>query len=48
LDQFIDAGKPVFHVEYELARSEFCPQANARNFSSLKKRYSLRAWRRPC
>lgn len=45
---FIDAGKPVFHVEYELARSEFCPQANERNFSSLKKRYSLRAWRRPC
>ena len=48
LDRFIDAGKPVFHVEYELSRSEFCPRANAHGFSSLKKRYSLRAWRRPC
>ncbi len=48
LDEFIEAGKPVFHVEYELPRSEFCDKANARGFSSLRKRYSLRAWRRPC
>lgn len=48
LKEFIDAGKPVFHVEYELARGEFCEKANARGFSSMRKRYSLRAWRRPC
>lgn len=47
-ETFLDAGKAVFHVEYELARSEFCDRANARGFSSIKKRYSLRAWRRPC
>ena len=48
LERFIDAGKAVFQIEYELRRSEFCPQANARGFSSMKKRYSLRVWRRPC
>lgn len=48
LERFIDAGKAVFQIEYELRRSEFCPQANAREFSSMKKRYSLRVWRRPC
>ena len=46
--RFIDAGKAVFHVEYELPRSAFCDRANARDFSSMKKLYSLRAWRRPC
>lgn len=45
---FIDTGKPVFQVEYELARSEFCTRANAMGFTSMRKRYSLRAWRRPC
>ena len=48
LDDFIDAGKAVFQVEYELAREEFCPQARNRDFSSMRKRYSLKAWRRPC
>ena len=34
---FIEAGKPVFHVEYELEASEFCARAIALNFSSMKK-----------
>ena len=48
LQGFIDADKAVFHVEYELSRGEFCPRARNRNFSSMRKRYSLRAWRRSC
>jgi hypothetical protein len=45
---FVDAGKPVFGVEYKLAVGEFCPRANARNFNFLKKRLALDAWRVPC
>ena len=48
LRPFIDAGKLVFHVEYELPRTAFCYKANARGFSSMRKRYSLGVWRRPC
>jgi len=45
---FVDAGKPVFCVEYELPVAAFCPRANARNFNFLKKRLALGAWRVPC
>jgi hypothetical protein len=48
LKPFIGAGKPVFHVEYELETSEFCPRARDLGFSSMRKRYSLRAWSDPC
>jgi hypothetical protein len=48
LRPFIDAGKAVFHVEYELDTSEFCLQANALEFSSLRKNLDLDAWREPC
>jgi hypothetical protein len=48
LQPFIDAGKPVFNVEYKLDIDEFCPQANAMNFNSLKKKLSLGAWRVAC
>jgi hypothetical protein len=48
LNRFVQAGKPVFNVEYRLDRSQFCAKANARNFNSLKKRLALDAWRRPC
>ncbi len=48
LTPFVDAGKPVFNVEYRLATSAFCPKANARDFNSLKKRLALGAWRVPC
>lgn len=45
---FVDDGKAVFGVEYDLARREFCPQANDLDFNFLKKRLSLRAWRVTC
>lgn len=48
LRAFVAAGKAVFHVEYALERWEFCPQANAMNFNSLRKRPALGPWRRPC
>lgn len=48
LRRFVSAGKAVFQVEYELSRSEFCDRAAALRFSSMRKRYSLHAWRRPC
>jgi glycosyl hydrolase family 114 len=34
---FIDAGKPVFHVEYRLAPGEFCRETGAMGFSSIVK-----------
>lgn len=45
---FIDAGKPVFNVEYELETGEFCDRAAALGFSSMRKNLSLDAWRKPC
>jgi hypothetical protein len=45
---FVDAGKAVFGVEYELDTDEFCPKANELNFNFLKKKLSLRAWRVAC
>jgi hypothetical protein len=45
---FIQAGKPVFNVEYELDTQDFCPQANALNFNSIKKRLQLDTYREPC
>lgn len=48
LAPFVDAGKPVFGVEYGTEVGEFCPEANARDFNFLKKRLSLDAWREPC
>ena len=48
LDRFVEAGKPVFGVEYELALADFCPQANAHDFNFLKKRYALGPFRVAC
>jgi hypothetical protein len=48
LTPFIQAGKAVFEVEYELAPETFCPQANQLNFDALRKRYSLDPWRIAC
>ncbi|MFD3699779.1 endo alpha-1,4 polygalactosaminidase [Streptomyces sp. NPDC058646] len=48
LTPFIEAGKAVFHVEYELSAARFCEQARALKFSSLQKRYDLGAWRKAC
>jgi len=45
---FIEAGKAVFGVEYELDPSAFCPGANAMNFDWLRKNYDLDTWRVSC
>lgn len=48
LSAFINAGKPVFNIEYNLGVAWFCPRAAARHFDSVKKRLSLGAWARNC
>lgn len=48
LSPFIEAGKAVFHVEYELKAAEFCPRTRALGFSSMAKRPHLDAWRESC
>ncbi|WP_329180965.1 endo alpha-1,4 polygalactosaminidase [Streptomyces sp. NBC_01477] len=48
LSPFIAAGKPVFHVEYELKPARFCPAVRKLGFSSMAKHLSLDAWREPC
>lgn len=48
LQPFLDAGKAVFQVEYELPVSRFCPKANLMNLNSLKKKWSLGVWRVAC
>ena len=45
---FIEAGKAVFAVEYELAPDEFCDQANAMRFSAMRKDPVLDAYREVC
>lgn len=39
LDQYVDAGKPVFQAEYKLHRSQFCRADNASGFNGV--RYAL-------
>ncbi|GGQ16904.1 endo alpha-1,4 polygalactosaminidase [Streptomyces roseolilacinus] len=48
LRPFLDAGKAVLHVEYELPTREFCPSARRTGMSSMLKEYDLGVWRRPC
>jgi hypothetical protein len=48
LQPFIDAGKPVFVIEYSLTPEQFCPQANALHFNALQKNLQLDAFRFPC
>jgi hypothetical protein len=48
LEPFIQAGKPVFEVEYNLQTSQFCTQATALGFSSMRKNLALDAPRWPC
>jgi hypothetical protein len=49
LTPFVDAGKPVFGVEYAAsAPPQFCAHANDRNFNFLEKHLALGAWRIPC
>ncbi|AWW39953.1 endo alpha-1,4 polygalactosaminidase [Streptomyces cadmiisoli] len=48
LTPFIEAGKAVFHVEYELPTGDFCPESRRLRLSSLLKKYELGVWRRAC
>ncbi|MFD4871239.1 endo alpha-1,4 polygalactosaminidase [Streptomyces sp. NPDC058412] len=48
LTPFIEAGKAVFHAEYEIPPGRFCNRSRALKLSSLQKHYDLDAWRRPC
>lgn len=48
LAPFVGAGKAVFQVEYKLEPSQFCAEANALNFNSLRKNLDLNAYRVPC
>jgi hypothetical protein len=45
---FIQAGKPVFVIEYQLALESFCPQAINLNFNAMQKKLELDAFRFPC
>ena len=45
---FVQAGKPVFVIEYELSPEEFCPQANQMGFNALHKHRELDAYRTGC
>ena len=46
--QFIDEGKAVLGVEYELNTDDFCEEANSLNFSWLKMDYDLKGDRISC
>ena len=48
LSPFIEAGKPVFVIEYELEPDEFCPQANQLGFNALVKYWELDSYRFDC
>jgi hypothetical protein len=45
---FVQAGKPVFVIEYETKAEEFCPKANKLNFNALQKNRELDAFRISC
>ncbi len=45
---FLQAGKPVFVIEYELEPSAFCPQAVQMHFNALHKHMELDAYRVDC
>ncbi|HEX5542401.1 MAG TPA: endo alpha-1,4 polygalactosaminidase [Micromonospora sp.] len=48
LSPFIEANKPVFHVEYEIPTVEFCPTALGYGFASIRKDRDLGSWRVAC
>lgn len=48
LTPFIRAGKAVFHAEYKLPLSRFCPQSRRLGLSSIRKRLELPAARQAC
>ena len=44
LEPFVQAGKPVFVIEYELLPEAFCRQANEMGFNALHKNLELDAY----
>ncbi|MFB7336857.1 endo alpha-1,4 polygalactosaminidase [Streptomyces adustus] len=48
LTPFIEAGKAVFHVEYEVPTSSFCPESRRLKLSSMLKKRELGVWRQAC
>ncbi|WP_345434109.1 endo alpha-1,4 polygalactosaminidase [Actinoallomurus vinaceus] len=48
LKPFIKAGKPVFHAEYNLPLSKFCPESKRLKLSSIRKTLDLTAKRQTC
>ncbi|MDT0570178.1 endo alpha-1,4 polygalactosaminidase [Streptomyces sp. DSM 3412] len=48
LTPFIEAGKAVFHVEYERETGDFCPETRRLKLSSLLKKWELGVWREAC
>ncbi|MER7935101.1 MULTISPECIES: endo alpha-1,4 polygalactosaminidase [unclassified Streptomyces] len=48
LSPFVAAGKAVFHVEYHVPESTFCPLAKRLGLDSMRKRLALGRWRSPC
>lgn len=48
LDPFVDAGKAVLHVEYDMDRSELCPSGPRTGFSTILKDLDLDARREIC
>ncbi len=45
---FVQAGKPVFVIEYERMPADFCPQALQMGFNALHKHWELDAYRVDC
>lgn len=45
---FIEAGKPVFNIEYTLPTSDFCPQSNKMGINSIRKNLILDAFVESC
>ncbi|MGP4111856.1 endo alpha-1,4 polygalactosaminidase [Streptomyces sp. 4N509B] len=45
---FVEAGKAVFHVEYDVPAAEFCGEARRLDLGSMAKRLDLDAWHDPC
>ncbi|MEP7158019.1 MAG: endo alpha-1,4 polygalactosaminidase [Chloroflexota bacterium] len=45
---FIDAGKAVLDVEYDLARRRFCGRAADLGITAMRKHLELDAWRAAC
>jgi hypothetical protein len=48
LQPFLEAGKPVFVIEYALSPAAFCPQANQLGFNALRKNRELDHYRVDC